>query len=64
MRFAKQMSEVTMEKKGCRKNVTMVKGEMGNTGTKLEDMMPPNRAVLYRGIMKYKNITPSGRLRF
>lgn len=53
-----------MEKKGGRKNETRVKGEMGIAGTKLEDMMPPNRAVLYRGIMKYRNITPSGRLRF
>ncbi|RDX97285.1 hypothetical protein CR513_19956, partial [Mucuna pruriens] len=31
---------------------------------KLEDTMPPNRAVLYRGIMDYRNRTIHGRLRF
>ncbi|XP_020225355.1 uncharacterized protein LOC109807247 [Cajanus cajan] len=31
---------------------------------KLEDMMPPNRAVLYRGIMKYRNRTINRRLHF
>ncbi|NP_001235861.1 uncharacterized protein LOC100305471 [Glycine max] len=33
-------------------------------GPKLEDMMPPNRAVLYRGIMKHRNRSIYGRLRF
>jgi len=33
-------------------------------GTKLEETMPPNRAVLYRGIMKYQNKTPRGKFRF
>jgi hypothetical protein len=29
----------------------------------LEDTMPPNRAVLYRGLMKYRHRAP-GRFRF
>jgi hypothetical protein len=32
-------------------------------GPKLEDTMPPNRAVLYRGLMKYRHRAP-GRFRF
>ncbi|KEH15923.1 hypothetical protein MTR_0433s0010 [Medicago truncatula] len=32
--------------------------------TKLEETMPPNRAVLYKGIMKYQNKTPHGKFRF
>ncbi|ESW35000.1 hypothetical protein PHAVU_001G198200 [Phaseolus vulgaris] len=31
---------------------------------KLEEMMPPNRKVLYKGIMKYRNNTICGRLPF
>ncbi|KAK7337345.1 hypothetical protein VNO77_17912 [Canavalia gladiata] len=69
VRFAKQASE--LENQSCGENVTSIgrlKAEdiwvMGRCGPKLEDMMPPNRAVLYREIMKYRNRTLDGRLRF
>ncbi|KAK7284751.1 hypothetical protein RJT34_19504 [Clitoria ternatea] len=77
VRFAKQRLEIPLENKICRRNVTRVprvKVEeilvMENIqnywkrGPKLEDMMPPNRAVLYRGIMQYKNRTLYGRRGF
>ncbi|XP_027349349.1 uncharacterized protein LOC113860965 [Abrus precatorius] len=76
VRFAKQALENPLENKSCRRNVTRVrrvKAEeiwvIENTHKwrrvpKLEDMMPPNRAVLYRGIMKYRNRNLNGRLRF
>ncbi|XP_061372162.1 uncharacterized protein LOC133314665 isoform X2 [Gastrolobium bilobum] len=74
VRFAKQVLELPLENKSYGRKVTRaqrVKSEdiwvMENTqkwrrGPKLEDIMPPNRAVLYRGIMKYKTL--HGRLRF
>lgn len=78
VRFAKQATEVPMEKKNINngrnvRRAQRMKGEqvwvMENAkkcglGPKLEDTMPLNRAVLYRGIMKYRNRTPSGRFRF
>lgn len=68
VRFAKQVLEVPLENKGCQRRMTKaqrVKAEevlvMENIqkwkrGPKLEDMMPPNRAVLYRGILKYRTL--------
>ncbi|KAJ1392753.1 hypothetical protein SESBI_35580 [Sesbania bispinosa] len=68
VRFAKQVMEVQLENKSDGRNVTRAQRVKGGEnlvmeniqecrrGPKLEDMMPPNRAVLYRGIMKYRTL--------
>ncbi|GAU17541.1 hypothetical protein TSUD_340850 [Trifolium subterraneum] len=73
VRFAKHEMELPMENKSYinREDVIMaqrvraeqiwVMENVQKCGPKLEDTMPPNRAVLYRGLMKYR--TP-GRFRF
>lgn len=72
VRFAKQkVLELPSENKTSdHRNVTRarrVKAEKNihkqRRGPKLEDVMPPNRAVLYRGIIKYRTLN-HGRLRF
>ncbi|XP_019442373.1 PREDICTED: uncharacterized protein LOC109347100 [Lupinus angustifolius] len=66
VRFDKKVLEFSLENKGYNRNVTRAQKVMKNiqkckSGPKLEDTMPPNRAVLYREIMKYRTIR--GRLR-
>lgn len=74
VRFAKQGLELPLENKGNRnsRNVTraqrvkadevrvMENIQKRRQGPKLEDTMPPNRAVLYRDILKYRTL--NGRL--
>ncbi|KAK7244754.1 hypothetical protein RIF29_39580 [Crotalaria pallida] len=72
VRFAKQVLELPSEKNGYRRNVTRAQQAKAKEvlvmenilkkkrGPKLEDTMPLNRAVLYKGIMKYKTV--NGRL--
>lgn len=78
VRFAKKMKEVPMKNKSNNNHrdemmAKRVKAEQvwvienalkSGCVSKLEDTMPPNRAVLYRGIMNYRHETPSGRFRF
>ncbi|XP_058740736.1 uncharacterized protein LOC131613026 [Vicia villosa] len=79
VRFAKKMKGVSMENKSSNNNnrderlAQRVKAEQvwvienalkSGCVKKLEDTMPPNRAVLYRGIMNYRHETSSGRIRF
>ena len=81
VRFRKQEKEVPIEKKSDKNCRDVIRAERIKAeqiwvienaqkcgrGPKLEDTMPPNRAVLYRGIMKNRNMmTPcgSGRFRF
>ncbi|KAE9585334.1 hypothetical protein Lal_00017842 [Lupinus albus] len=72
VRFEKEVFELPLEKKGYNKKVTraqkvkddkvliMKKNQKWESGSKLEDIMPLNRVVLYREIMKYRTI--KGRL--
>ena len=66
VRFAKEVTEFQLENKGqhLHHHGNSRKPEMEvllmESGPKLEDIMPPNRAVLYRGIMNYRK----GPLRF
>ncbi|CAK8544180.1 unnamed protein product [Lathyrus sativus] len=78
VRFAKKMKEVSRENKSNdnhrneiraqrvkAEQVWVIKNALkSGCVPKLEDTMPPNRAVLYRGIMNYRHQTPSGRFRF
>ncbi|KAL1291672.1 hypothetical protein HN51_060207 [Arachis hypogaea] len=68
VRFAKQVLEVPIESRGCcRRKITssqlsflaeevsvLEKIQKWRRGPSLEDTMPPNRAALYRGILKCK----------
>ncbi|KAI4300609.1 hypothetical protein L6164_033965 [Bauhinia variegata] len=65
VRFAKEVMEFPLKEKGYCRNVN--KGQQGKgvgdvlvqtkgCGPELEDTMPPNRAVLYRGIMQYRTL--------
>lgn len=66
VRFAEDVLELPMENKWDRINVAMAQQvedkkvlimeevEKRKCGQKLNDIMPPNREVLYRGIMKYR----------
>ncbi|WJX79623.1 hypothetical protein P8452_62729 [Trifolium repens] len=75
VRFAKQEMELPMENKSYIDHRNVIRAQrvraeqiwvMENVqkcGPKLEDTMPPNRAVLYRGLMKYRHRAP-GRFRF
>ncbi|XP_027364282.1 uncharacterized protein LOC113871388 [Abrus precatorius] len=67
VRFAKDVMELPMENKSDCTNVTkaqQVEDEKGvvmhdknwKTEQNLKDVMPPNRVVLYREIMKYRNL--------
>ncbi|CAL0326693.1 unnamed protein product [Lupinus luteus] len=71
VRFEKEVLEFSLEKKGYNRKVTsaqkvkddkvlvMKNIQKCKSGPKLEDTMPPNRAVLYREIMKYRTIRGS-----
>lgn len=64
MRFAEKVEEAPMEEK---KKKTMMKMKMKEEvevqkwirRPKLEDVMPPNRAVLYRGIIEQRSLNAS-----
>lgn len=73
VRFAKNRKGVSMENNRDERLAKRVKAEQvwvienalkSGCVKKLEDTMPPNRAVLYRGIMNYRHETSSGRIRF
>ncbi|CAI8619762.1 unnamed protein product [Vicia faba] len=78
VRFAKNMKGVSMENKSNNNNRDEIRAQRmkdeqvwvienalkSGCVHKLEDTMPPNRAVLYRGIMNYRHATTSGRIRF
>ncbi|MED6106199.1 hypothetical protein PIB30_002651 [Stylosanthes scabra] len=76
VRFAKQVLEFPIESRGCcrRKvvkssNLTFMAEELSfleniqkwrRGGPSLEDTMPPNRAALYKGILKWRGRTDNG----
>ena len=74
MRFAKEVTEFQLENEGqnlhhhgksrkAEKEALVMERVLDwKRGPKLEDIMPPNRAVLYRGIMNYRTL--NGPLRF